>query len=219
MPVVFVEAPPGIRADAKRKMVEKITSAIEEAYHIGDTLVFLREYTPDNVAIDGRLQSENPKLLEALRKLAAEGEFDSHIDNSKHERKAIPPAQLHEDKFLRILWDEQTRIIRIVWRQETSDMTDEDFKSELTLFAQKVEEKKAPRILVDVSNFRHNPGTGVGEWRLQNISTRYNAAGVERFAFVFPKDSQIQPNQSSEGERFVTQAFNSHEQAAAWLLA
>jgi phenylpyruvate tautomerase PptA (4-oxalocrotonate tautomerase family) len=218
MPVVFVEAPPGIRADAKRKMLEKITAAIEEAYHIGDTLVFVREYTPDNVAIDGRLQSENPKLLEALRKLAAEGAFDP-IDNSKHEREAITPAQLHEDQFLRILWDQQTRIISIVWKQETSGMTDEDFKSELTLFAQKVEEKKAPRILVDVSNFRHHPGPGMGEWRLKSISPRYNAAGVERFAFVFPKDSRIQPNQSSEGERFVTQAFNSHEQAAAWLLA
>jgi hypothetical protein len=50
-------------------MVEKITSAIDEAYHIGDTLVFLREYAPDNVALDGRLQSENPKIVEALKKI------------------------------------------------------------------------------------------------------------------------------------------------------
>ncbi len=69
MPVVFIEAPPGIRTDEKRKMVEKITSAIDEAYHIGDALVFLREYAPDNVAMDGRLQSENPKIVEALKKI------------------------------------------------------------------------------------------------------------------------------------------------------
>ena len=70
MPVVFIEAPPGIRADAKKKMVEKVTSAIDGAYHIGDTLVFLGEYAPENVAMDGRLQSENPKILEALKKIA-----------------------------------------------------------------------------------------------------------------------------------------------------
>ena len=70
MPVVFIEAPPGIRANAKKKMVEKVTSAIDEAYHIGDTLVFLREYAPENVALDGHLQSENPKILEALKKIA-----------------------------------------------------------------------------------------------------------------------------------------------------
>lgn len=38
MPVVFIEAPPGIRSEAKKKMVAKITAAIDEAYHIGDTL-------------------------------------------------------------------------------------------------------------------------------------------------------------------------------------
>jgi phenylpyruvate tautomerase PptA (4-oxalocrotonate tautomerase family) len=71
MPVVFIEAPPGIHADVKKKMVEKITSAIDEANHIGDTLVFLREYAPDNVAVDGCLQSENPKILEALKQMGS----------------------------------------------------------------------------------------------------------------------------------------------------
>jgi phenylpyruvate tautomerase PptA (4-oxalocrotonate tautomerase family) len=71
MPVVFIEAPQGIRPDAKKKLVEKITVAIDEAYHIGDTLIFLREYPAENVAMDGRLQSENPKILEALKKISA----------------------------------------------------------------------------------------------------------------------------------------------------
>ena len=70
MPVVFIEAPPGIRAEAKKKMV---TAAIDEAYHIGDTLIFLREYPAENVAMEGRLQSENPKILEALKKIGGRG--------------------------------------------------------------------------------------------------------------------------------------------------
>ena len=71
MPVVFIEAPPGIKPQAKKQLVEKITTAIEDAYHIGDTLIFLREYPPENVAMEGRLQSENPKILEALKKISA----------------------------------------------------------------------------------------------------------------------------------------------------
>ena len=71
MPVVFIEAPPGIKPDAKKQMVQKITTAIDEAYHIGDTLIFLREYPAENVAMDGRLQSENPKILGALKKISA----------------------------------------------------------------------------------------------------------------------------------------------------
>jgi len=73
MPVVFIEAPPGIRVEAKKKMVEKVTAAIDEAYHIGDTLIFLREYPAENVAMEGRLQSENPKILEALKKIGGRG--------------------------------------------------------------------------------------------------------------------------------------------------
>jgi hypothetical protein len=55
--------------------------------------------------------------------------------------------------LLRVLWDEQTRIISIDWKEATSGMTDEDFKTELTLFAKQVEAKRAPRILIDVSKF------------------------------------------------------------------
>lgn len=70
MPICFIEAPPGIRTDAKKQLMEKITAAIDEAYHIGDTLIFLREYPAENVAMDGRLQSENPKIKEILKKIS-----------------------------------------------------------------------------------------------------------------------------------------------------
>lgn len=72
MPVLFIEAPPGIRPAAKKKMMEKLTAAIDEAYHIGDTLIFLREYQAENVAMDGRLQTDNPKIIEALKKISAD---------------------------------------------------------------------------------------------------------------------------------------------------
>jgi phenylpyruvate tautomerase PptA (4-oxalocrotonate tautomerase family) len=70
MPICFIEAPPGLRTDAKKKLMEKITAAIDDAYHIGDTLIFLREYPGDNVAMDGSLQSENPKIKEILKKIS-----------------------------------------------------------------------------------------------------------------------------------------------------
>jgi len=71
MPVVFIEAPPGIRPEAKKTLMKKVTDAIDETYHIGDTLIFLREYPAENVAMEGGLQSENPKILEALKKVSA----------------------------------------------------------------------------------------------------------------------------------------------------
>ncbi len=128
-------------------------------------------------------------------------------------------TQLHEDAFLRILWDCSTRIIGIDWKESTAKMTDEDMKDELSLFAGHVENKKATGIIVDVTRFRHRMSPEVQQWRVQNISSRYSAAGVKRFAFVFPPEAQIPSmmNQSAEGEEFLTLAFNSREQAVAWL--
>src|SRR5215469_11006070 len=95
-------------------------------------------------------------------------------------------TQLHEDKFFKVFGDERTRIIGVDWKESTSSITDEEFKAELTLFAGQVEQKKARGILVDVSRFRHKPGPDVQPWRVKHISNRYSAAGVGRFAFLFP---------------------------------
>jgi phenylpyruvate tautomerase PptA (4-oxalocrotonate tautomerase family) len=58
VPICLIGAPTGIRNDAKRKMVEKITAALDETWHTPDVRIFLREYPVENVAQDGRLQSE-----------------------------------------------------------------------------------------------------------------------------------------------------------------
>src|SRR5215472_4103242 len=60
MPVLFIEALLGIRPEKRQIMMQKITEAIDEAYRIGDTLIFLREYPVENVVMDRRMQSENP---------------------------------------------------------------------------------------------------------------------------------------------------------------
>ena len=53
--------------------MRRITEAIDAAYHLGDILIFLREYPVENVAMDGRIQSENPKIPEALKEIGAGG--------------------------------------------------------------------------------------------------------------------------------------------------
>ena len=69
-PVFFLEVPPGIRIDVKRKMVKRISAAIAEAYHLPDVLILIREYALDMVSQDGGLQSENPLIFEALKQAA-----------------------------------------------------------------------------------------------------------------------------------------------------
>jgi phenylpyruvate tautomerase PptA (4-oxalocrotonate tautomerase family) len=58
MPVSFIDAPEGIRADAKKQLVKDVYEAIHEAYPIPDTRILLREWPNDKVSQDGRLGSE-----------------------------------------------------------------------------------------------------------------------------------------------------------------
>jgi len=68
MPICYIEAPPGISPEAKKTTMEKITAAIHEGHnHIGDTFVFLHEDKPENVMMNGRFQSENPKFADFVR--------------------------------------------------------------------------------------------------------------------------------------------------------
>ncbi len=82
MPMTFLEVPTGIRNDARQRLVEKMTTALDEAYHdpSEDYRIFFREYAPANVGQNGRINAdpvgpvyfiEGPPLphIDARRKL------------------------------------------------------------------------------------------------------------------------------------------------------
>jgi phenylpyruvate tautomerase PptA (4-oxalocrotonate tautomerase family) len=61
MPQFFIEAPHGLGREAKQQLMREVTDAIEEAYHMSpDIQVWLREYSGENVAFDGRLYGDEP---------------------------------------------------------------------------------------------------------------------------------------------------------------
>ncbi len=71
MPICTIKAPPGIGPVAKKKMMTEICQAIEEGYqHLGDTFVILEEESLDNVMMNERMASENPKYEEFRKKSA-----------------------------------------------------------------------------------------------------------------------------------------------------
>jgi hypothetical protein len=74
MPVPFIEAQQGIRAEKKSVMMRGITGAVNEAYHIGDMLIFRRANTRLGKSpwMEG-CSRKNPKIQDALKKLSARG--------------------------------------------------------------------------------------------------------------------------------------------------
>ncbi len=98
-------------------------------------------------------------------------------------------TRIHDAKFLTIRWDQITRIIGIEWKDTTAAMTDPEFKADLTLFADHVEQRKARGILVDVARFRHKMAPGVHEWRVRNISKPLCRRRCR--AFCFPPSGRL----------------------------
>ena len=72
-PVAFLEAPELSGLDAKRKMSAKIHAAIAEAYqgiaNTDETLILMNHYPLEDAGFAGRLQSDNPAIVEAVRRL------------------------------------------------------------------------------------------------------------------------------------------------------
>jgi phenylpyruvate tautomerase PptA (4-oxalocrotonate tautomerase family) len=72
-PVCSLEAPELINLDAKRKVVQKIESAIAAAYdgiaNTEEVLVLINHYPLENVGWQGSLQSDKPEIVAAIAQL------------------------------------------------------------------------------------------------------------------------------------------------------
>lgn len=101
-------------------------------------------------------------------------------------------------------------------------MTDDDFKDTLLLFAGEGERHKPRFMIIDSTEFHHQPGPEVMRWRDERIVPRYEASGVTKFAFLVPKEFPGTVEAGGKPARqgsasFPTAWFSSREHAYQWL--
>jgi hypothetical protein len=121
-----------------------------------------------------------------------------------------------------ILHHESDAILELRWRP--TEMTDGAFKATLALFASEAERVRPSFLLIDATQFRHQFGPGVMQWRDDCIIPRYGAAGVKKFAFLMPAGV---PNTMESGGKevidgpaiFPTAWFSVRQNALNWLEA
>jgi hypothetical protein len=63
-PVFLIHGPQGVNADAKRTMLKKINTAVADAYHLPDFMIFMHEYPLDLVAHEGGLLADDQQRVE-----------------------------------------------------------------------------------------------------------------------------------------------------------
>ena len=129
--------------------------------------------------------------------------------------------ELFRNDYFSITHDASAAALKIAWTEKTAEMGVEDFKDALRRLAGHAEEHGAHRLLVDVTRFRFAVGPEIGPWRGHEITPRYNAAGVAKFAYVFPEGADLPPSSAEapeaySGEDFATRFFHSEDSARAW---
>lgn len=124
--------------------------------------------------------------------------------------------ELERDRYEQVSYDPVAGVLELQWFESTGEMTDEDFRRALERLAAHAEERRAANVLIDLTSFRHRPAPDFGAWRDANIIPRYNAAGIEKFAFLVPPGaSSGEPSPEPPGT-FPTGYFESREAIAKW---
>ena len=130
-------------------------------------------------------------------------------------------TELDRDEYGVIWHDPEDGILELEWLDRSANMTDDDFKRSMQRYAELAGAHSTPYLLVDVTKFRHTMGEGVGAWRDEHIIPAYNAAGVTKFAFLFPTgapgtvEEGNEPAKEPPGE-FPTGYFTTREGILDW---
>jgi hypothetical protein len=118
-----------------------------------------------------------------------------------------------------ILHHEADGILELRWLP--SKMTDGAFKATLALFALEAEKVRPSFLLIDATQFKHQFGPNMMQWRDDCIIPRYGAAGVKKFAFHmsagFPNTIEAGGKEAIEGPAiFPTAWFSERQHALDW---
>jgi hypothetical protein len=116
-----------------------------------------------------------------------------------------------------ISWHKPEKLLILAWLEGTDGMDDEDFRDTLEVFADGAIHHQADRLLIDVREFRHRPSPEILAWRDRVTVDKYNQAGVERLAWIWPGDvASMKP--SSEQRTYDERYHSAEHDALSWLL-
>ncbi len=109
------------------------------------------------------------------------------------------------------------------WFDTSIDMTDEEYKEEMSANAAQCTIQKLPLALVDLRKFKFMITPEVQTWTDQIIFPQFIASGLKRIAFVVSSDlfAQVSLQQMMDEkiakEQFASKYFETKEDATQWL--
>ena len=132
------------------------------------------------------------------------------------------PIEVARNEWSVILNHERWRTLEMTWLPTTRGMTDDGFKESLDLLAAAGERVRPQFMIIDSTEFLSRPSDEALAWRDRHIIPRYNAAGVTKFAMLWPEgmpgtvESGAKPA-PEPGANFPTGWFSARDRLHQWL--
>ncbi|MDN5199812.1 hypothetical protein QQ008_00520 [Fulvivirgaceae bacterium BMA10] len=127
--------------------------------------------------------------------------------------------KVYESEFMIINHLPESQTLELIWKEETGNMVDWDFKATLYVYAGFAIEYQVHNLLVHIHHFRFGGAMSdeLTTWRDKEVFPKYNEAGVLKFAF-WGDASQLPPQDppKSPVANFDTRFFSERADVDAW---
>ena len=94
------------------------------------------------------------------------------------------PQQVAANEWGTLTHHPQWETLELKWGASTRSMTDDGFRQTLQILAQQGLKVRPRFMIIDATEFFHEPGEDTLAWRDEEIIPLYNDAGIEKFAFL-----------------------------------
>ncbi len=131
--------------------------------------------------------------------------------------------EVSRTNYLKIDFDESTKILKALWYPASDDLDIVGFKNELYKWKDLIIAHRPERLLVDSRKMNFTIIPEIQDWFVTDIFTAYISAGVKRNAFVesetvFTAISIQQTIEENINAPFETMYFDNEEEAIKWIM-
>lgn len=133
--------------------------------------------------------------------------------------------EILKSKFVKILFDEETKIYTSIYLPETENMTDKEWQALMVELAKVIEKYKPRFILDDNRNRKYDYPPDIQTWTLELFVESWNRIGLEKYVQILPTHiigqltaEQIQElNNTKFSAKYKNKIVVDFESAMSWI--
>lgn len=128
---------------------------------------------------------------------------------------------LHDSKFQTVIFDQQRSIVGNFWKLETKEITEDEFRNEISKFEEIIAKNKPKGLVGVVVGLQYPVHVETQEWIAQNLFNTLKKVGVKKYAIVVSPDILTQLSveltiEEDTTQAFETKYFDTEEDAKNW---